>query len=306
MSNLTSRPYDPFDLQSMIALCHSLRQQGQVIYPIAADLHEELADPAVQATARLWIDDQQRLAGFAYVSRYQNLVDAFDAARFSPEIEKELVAWAVAAQQKRELASGEAGTLDASSLETDLPRIAFLERHGFERLMDSSLLLARALDEHIPEPRLPDGFMIRPLSGEAKLDAYVALHRTAFGSENMTIAYRQAIMHAPDYIPELDLVAVAPGGELAALCVCQIFPDDTARAGGLKEGWTDPVSTHPAYRRQGLAQALILTGMHLFRERGIDTALLGTSSENAAMLALAGSLGFHTASNTLWYSKKIA
>ena len=98
---------------------------------------------------------------------------------------------------------------------------------------------------------------------------------------------------------------MAPDRALAALCVCQIFPDDAPRAGGLKEGWTDPVATHPDYRRQGLARALILTGMQLLRERGMDTALLGTSSENRAMLALASSLGFLVASNTLWYSKKV-
>lgn len=306
MATLTSCPYDPVDLQAMIDLCQSLRKKGQMIYPIAADLYEELADPPVQETARLWEDDRQRLVGFTYVNRYQNLVDAFDAAVFTPDIETRLIDWAVEAVQRRNQENGENLPLDASTLETDLPRIAFLERHGFVRLPESSLLLARAMDENIPDPQLPDGFVIRSLLGEAELEDYVVLHRAAFGSENMTLAYRQAIMHAPDYIPELDLVAVTPGGELAALCVCQIFPDDKPRAGGLKEGWTDPVATHPAYRRLGLAQALILRGMHSLRERGMDTALLGTSSENTPMLALAHSLGFQAVSNTLWYSKKIA
>ena len=104
-------------------------------------------------------------------------------------------------------------------------------------------------------------------------------------------------------IPELDLVAVAPNGDLAAFCVCQIFPDDTPRAGGKKEGWTDPLGTHPAYQRRGLAKALILTGMQLLKDRGIDTALLGTSSTNIAMQRTAESLGFRHVSNTLWYSK---
>jgi len=171
----------------------------------------------------LWADDQQRLVGFAYVNCYQNLVDVFDATWFSPEIETKLVAWVVAAQQKRNLAN-------------------------------SSMLLARSMYEEIPELYIPEGFVIRPLSGEAELEAYVVLHRAAFGSENTTIEHRQAILLAPDYIPELDLVAVAPGEKLAALCVCQIFPDDTPRAGGMKEGWTDPVATYPAYLRQGLAR----------------------------------------------------
>ncbi len=46
----------------------------------------------------------------------------------------------------------------------------------------------------------------------------------------MTVEYRQAIMRAPDYIPELDLVVQAPDGDLAAFWICQIFPDDSPRA----------------------------------------------------------------------------
>jgi mycothiol synthase len=87
--------------------------------------------------------------------------------------------------------------------------------------------------------------------------------------------------------------------------MCQIFPDDEPRAGGQKEGWTDPVGTHPAHRRQGLAQALIITGMHVLKERGIDTALLGTSSTNEAMQHTAEKIGYRSVHTTLWFSKTI-
>ena len=133
--------------------------------------------------------------------------------------------------------------------------------------MKSSILMGRPLDGYIPDPVLPQGFAIRPMAGEAELEAYVTLHRAAFGTGNMTVQYRRTIMSAPDFIPELDLVAVAPNGDLAALCVCQVFADDSPRADGRKEGWTDPVATHPAYQRLGLAKALMLHGMRLLRRR---------------------------------------
>jgi ribosomal protein S18 acetylase RimI-like enzyme len=306
MSTLISRSYTgPADLQAMVALTQALRATGQMIYPIAADLYEELADPDVQITARLWENNQRRLAGFAYVSRYQNLVDVFDERQLTPALEAEMVAWAVAAVQRRSQQKGETQTLDASALESDLPRLAFLERHGFERLSGDSILMARPLDQPIPDSALPPGFSIRPMGGEAEVEAYVTLHRAAFGTENMTVAYRRTIMSAPNYIPELDLVAVAPNGELAAFCVCQIFPDDAPRAGGQKEGWTDPVATHPSYQRLGLAKALMLHGMRLLKARGIDTAILGTNGENLAMQRTAESIGFRVASNTLWYCKTV-
>ncbi len=306
MTTPISRPYTgSTDLQAMVDLTQSLRSAGQKIYPIATDLYEELADPDVQATAGLWEDEAGRLVGFTYVNRYQNLVDVFDARLYTPALEGEMMAWTVAAVQRRNQDKGETQTLDASSLDDDLPRLAMLDRYGFVRQSESSILMACPLDRPIPAPRLPPGFTIRPSGGEAEIEAYVALHRAAFGTENMDVEYRRTIMSAPDFIPELDLVAVAPNCELAAFCVCQIFPDDTPRAGGVKEGWTDPMGTHPSYQRQGLGRALIYTGMAALKNRGIDTALLGTSSENIPMQRLAESVGFRTVSNTVWFCKSV-
>lgn len=302
---LPSRPFaGPDDTQAMIRLTARLRAAGQRVYPIAADLHEELADPETQITARLWEQDGE-LVGFAYVSRWQNLVYAFDEACFTPEVQAELMAEMVAATRARNRAKGEAQTLDASVLEDDQPGVALLKRFGFLRQEESSLLFARSLEGELPQPVLPPGFSIRPLGGADELAAYVALHQAAFGTDNMTVEYRQSIMSAPGYLPELDLVAAAPDGTLAAFCMCQIFEDDAPRAGGTKEGWTDPMGTHPAYRRLGLARALMLTGLRLLRGRGIDTALLGTSSTNAAMRRVAEEAGFHVASNTLWYCRTV-
>lgn len=302
---LHSRPFaGPADLQAMIRLIARLRAAGQRVYPIAADLHEELADPETQITARLWESDAG-LAGFAYVSRWQNLVYAFEDARFTPQAQAELMDAMVAAVRERNRAKCETQTLDASVLEDDLPGRALLEGFGFVRQEESSLLYARPLEGELPEPALPPGFIIRPMGGAAELEAYVALHQAAFGTDNMTLEYRQSIMSAPGYLPELDLVAVAPDGTLAAFCMGQIFEDDRPRAGGTKEGWTDPMGTHPDYCRRGLARALIFTGLRMLRGRGIDTALLGTSSINAAMQRVAEETGFHVASNTLWYCRTV-
>jgi ribosomal protein S18 acetylase RimI-like enzyme len=289
----------------MVELTQALRTRGQIIYPIAADLYEELADPEVQLTARLWENDRQELVGFVYVNRWQNMVDVFNARWFTPSIETELVNWAMTAVKRRNQEKNQNLPLDASALESDHPRQAFLERNGFIRLEETSILMSRPLDDPIPAAQLPPGFTIRPLAGKNELAAYVALHRAAFGTENMTEDYRLTIMSAPDYLPELDLVAVAPNGELAAFCLCQIFPDDVPRAGGKQEGWTDPLGTHPDYQRLGLAKALILTGMRLLKARGVDTALLGTSSENLVLQRAAEAVGFRRAAVTMWYSKGV-
>lgn len=306
MNLLTSRLYTgAADLQAMIDLTQALRARGQKVAPIAADLYEELADADAQASARLWENEQGALIGFVYVSPWQNLVDVIDEQVMTPALEMEMVAWAVSAMQARNQAKGTSDTLDASALDDDLPRLAFLERYGFQRQSESSILFGCRLDQPIPEPQLPPGFVIRPMGGEAEVEAHVAMHRAAFGTDNMTVAYRRTMMSAPDYLPELDLVAVAPNGDLAAYCMCQIFPDDSPRASGQKEGWTDPVATHPDYQRLGLAKALMLAGMYLLKARGIDTAILGTSSENIAMQRTAEAIGFRRVSTTLFYCRVV-
>src|SRR5512145_178205 len=106
----------PTDLQAMIALTQALRARGQKVYPIAADLYEELSEPVVQTTVRLWRDGQSQLVGFAYVNQYQNLVDVFDERAFTPALKAEAMAWAVIAVQRRNQEQGISQALDASTL----------------------------------------------------------------------------------------------------------------------------------------------------------------------------------------------
>jgi ribosomal protein S18 acetylase RimI-like enzyme len=116
----------------------------------------------------------------------------------------------------------------------------------------------------------------------------------------MTVEYRLAMMRVPDYEPELDLIAVAPDGRFAAFCVCHISREENALT-GRNEGYTDPVGTHPAFQRQGLARALLLTGLHLLKQRGMDRAILGTWGENIAMQRTAASVGFRVESTTIFF-----
>ena len=158
--------------------------------------------------------------------------------------------------------------------------------------------MMRPLSEPIPSPVLPPGFIIRPIKGKEEADAVAAMHRAAFGTDYMTTENRLAIMSTSEYDPSLDLLAIAPGGEIAAYCSCSVKE-------GEKRGLTDPIATHPKYQHMGLARALILTGMELLKERGMESAHLGTSGENIAMQKAAAAVGFRVEHQTLWYSKEV-
>jgi mycothiol synthase len=307
MTILTSRIYSgATDLQSMLALLVAVRPAERITdFPGVVDLRELLALTTVQDNTRLWFDDVDRLVGFAFVDHYDNLRFEFDPHATPPGIEWEVVAWGVACIRRAMQARGESLTLDASCREDDTVRIALLERHGFVRQVLRSLHMVRSLHDPIPAPQIPAGFSIHHVTGEHEVEALVALHRAAFGTEEMTVEERLAMMRVPDYDAELDLLAVAPDGQLAAYCMVSISQEENART-GRKEGYTDPVATHPDFRRRGLARALLLTGLHKLKQRGMDTALIGTSSENVAMQRTAQAVGFRVQSTTLWFSKPVS
>jgi len=91
--------------------------------------------------------------------------------------------------------------------------------------------MSRPLHDLILPPELPPGFSIRSLVGVNDVDAWVALHRAAFGTQNMTVEYRLAMLDAPGYDPELDLVVMASGGELSAYCVGFISQEENLLTG---------------------------------------------------------------------------
>ena len=137
------------------------------------------------------------------------------------------------------------------------------------------------------------------------MEEWVRLHRLAWGTENMTVEERRSMLQTPFYDPSLDLVVVAPAESLAAYCVCWFSAEENLLT-GRKDGYTDPIATHPAYQRRGLARALLLSGLRLPKERGIETARMGAAHENLGMLCAAEGVGFRIESETLWFSKTVS
>src|SRR5579875_522284 len=94
-------------------------------------------------------------------------------------------------------------------------------------------------------------------------------------------------------------------GTLAAFCYSTI-PTETNQLSGRNEGEVAIIGTRSAYRAQGLGRAMLLTALQRLKDRGVETAVLGTSSENAAAQAISASAGFHIRYRSLWYSRPIS
>jgi mycothiol synthase len=301
---LTSRLYaGSTDTQTMIDLLTEVRPADRIAdFPGIVDLQELMGQSAIQMNTRLWEDAAGRLVGFAFVDAYNNLRFEIAPQAFGNEIESQMVDWGMDCVRRVGRECDGSITLDASCRADDVKRIALLERHGFEIQSMRSLHMTRSLAEPIPAPQLPAGFVIRHVAGEHEVEPLVALHRAAFGTEDVTVEDRLSWMRVPEYKPELDLVAVAPDGAFAAYCMCSISEEENAHT-GRNEGYTDPVATHPDFKRRGLARALLLTGLHLLKQHGVEIAALGTSSDNVAMQRTAESVGFGVQSATIWFTK---
>jgi ribosomal protein S18 acetylase RimI-like enzyme len=297
MSHITSRIYEgKKDFQIIIDLLTKVRPPEHLNeYPVRVNIEENLASADIRANTRLWFDDGHPV-GWAYVDDFNNLRCEFDS-QYDEVIGLEIIAWGESCIRRMH-ANDEPTTLDASCRDNYAERISFLKRYGFIQTEGTTVDMVRRLSEPIPEPDLPQGFVIRPIAGIQEAEAVASTHRAAFNTDYMTTENRLIIMNTSGYDPSLDLLAVAPDEMIAAYCSCSVN-DQT------KIGFTDPVATHPNYQRMGLARALLLTGMKLLKERDTMSAHLGTSGSNIAMQKTAESVGFTVEYRTIWFTKEV-
>lgn len=135
--------------------------------------------------------------------------------------------------------------------------------------------------EDIDVPPLPAGIEVRPVTREMLpqvWDAAAEAFRDHFGGHDFSAAARQRWLDDPLLEPEL-LVVAFDGDEAVAGVQGQIDPDEN-EANGYLCGWTDPVFTRRAWRRRGLAYALLGRSLQQLKERGMTSAQLGVDAQN--------------------------
>ncbi|HEV2068045.1 MAG TPA: hypothetical protein VGR08_14545, partial [Thermomicrobiales bacterium] len=192
-----------------------------------ADLPWRLSSPSARdpERTRLWEDADGRLVAWAVLQFPWHCVDyQVDPSARSEALEGAVLGWAAERLNGEAAGIGESLPFYASARKDDTRRSTAIRRTGFSPDEWSYVHMAREMDGPIPVPVLPEGFRIRPLAGETEIEAYVAMHRAAFGSANMTAEWRRSTLRHPRYVKGLNLVIVAPDGVLVGFCVCWITP----------------------------------------------------------------------------------
>jgi GNAT superfamily N-acetyltransferase len=143
----------------------------------------------------------------------------------------------------------------------------------------------RDLSAPRPEAPVPPGYTIRPLGDGLELlercyASGLAFHegdiRTAVDNRQDPAWYRN-IQTAPLYRRDLDLVAIAPDGAIAAFAT--LWFDDVTRS-----AYFEPVGTVPAHQRRGLGKALLSAGLRRGQRLGATLAFVSGYDEAANAL----------------------
>lgn len=312
MDTFHSRPYLAADLPALIQLCKTRPPNRLTEFPSITDLEELFSMAPIRQNARLWETAGGCLAGWATLDFDSGHLISEVAPSAAPPavspgsdcLDADILEWALARVTLKVQAEGIPLSLTAGCRDDDTARLAILEQYGLKPQADRAVQLVRSLAAPIPEPPLAPGFTIQHGVPEDRAPAWVALHRAAHGTNIMTVEYRLAMQYAPHYDPDLDLVAVAPDGSLSAYCMCYISAEENEMT-GRKDGYTDPIATHPAYQRRGLGRALLLTGLALLRARGMEYGHTSTDSSNTGLLELARAVGFQVESTRLFLTRPV-
>lgn len=170
----------------------------------------------------------------------------------------------------------------------DPVRPGLLASRGYTRSECPEFQRRRPVAETIPDAPIAPGYTVRALGDVDELPARGWLSWKAFHPEEPDEAYEGwewylNVQRAPLYRRDLDLVAVAPDGELASFCT--VWFDDVNRSGAF-----EPVGTHPAHQRRGLGKAVMAEGLR--RLQGLGGTMAYVGSYEAPAHALYSSLGF--------------
>jgi mycothiol synthase len=279
------------------------------------ELREDLSEPDFDPTQdlRLWRDGAGTLLATAELwqhkmpDRTQAYLSCFIHPSARGQVEPELMAWAeTRLRQMAETESHPRIELHAGCRDTQGYKMSLFSAYGFDRVR-AFYRMARSLSQPLPMPQLPDGFQVRPVTAEQEAIAWVEMFNQTFIDHwNHSPATVEDFSHAinlPSYMPSLDLVAVAPDGNLAAFCRSTIFAEENEKL-GRKEGWVTGLGTRRGYRRLGVARAMLRMGMQALARYGMDTVLLGVDSENpSGALRLYQSEGFQLRHRSVAFSK---
>jgi ribosomal protein S18 acetylase RimI-like enzyme len=255
-----------------------------------------------QQHIRLWHDPAGGLIAYAILGEDPSLDWQVSPEQEWTGIESQALAWAETrvAELRTQDPRAWGGPLVSGSREDNAERLGFLESHGFRYKGEfAEVNMIRSLRDPIPEAPLPAGYQVRPVSETGELTRRAAAQREVWHPwtvGNVTDEDYTRFMRLPGYDRDLDLVAAAPDGAIAAYVNGWVDPVN-------RIGDFGPVGALPAFRRLGLTRAVLLEGLRRMRSRGMDRVCVSTTVTNTPARGLYESIGFRIVNRYLDFTK---
>jgi mycothiol synthase len=188
-------------------------------------------------------------------------------------------------------------TLSFWVYEYDASRQRLLASRGYTKTDQYRRERWRPLNVPISDMPLLNGYQIRPLTHEGDEDRMADALNTVFTTTLFTGEYYRKVQSAPSYRRDLDLAAFARDGSIAAFATAWYHPANPI-------GAFEPIGTHPAHRRRGLAKRVVAAGMRQLKKLGATRVNVGTGMDPAANHFYAA-LGFNDYQQSFEWRKRV-
>ena len=187
-------------------------------------------------------------------------------------------------------------------------RMALYERRGF-RAARYFYKMRRDLGQPIPDMPLAEGLTLRTYSPEmdhGTLEAFNESFSDHWGFERATQEdWQMFFVGRSSFRPEVTFLTLE-GDRVIGFSVNYISPEDNARH-GIQEGWIGSLGVRRAWRKRGVASALLCQSMRAFKAEGLDYATLGVDTENlTGALRLYERVGFAPVKRFIAFAKPVS
>jgi mycothiol synthase len=237
----------------------------------------------MQDVAFLWEDEGEIVAMMMPDGGPREVHFSITPNAMTVELEEEMLS--VAEEHLALVRSDGTRSLRVWSPHDDAARQEMLREHGYSRSGYAEHQWRRDLDVPISAVPVPNGYTIRALGDGLELLERCYASGLGFHEGDIHVAVENRddptwyhnIQNAPLYRRDLDLVAVAADGAIAAFCT--IWFDDVTRS-----AYFEPVATVPAHQQRGLGTSLLREGLCRLQRMGATRAFVGGNSSAANAL----------------------
>ncbi len=182
-----------------------------------------------------------------------------------------------------------------------------LARQAGYGVKESWVLMVRPSLENIPAAPLPEGLAVRPALPEHYGDIWYAVCEAYVpeGGPPPTREFPEDLKNDPNFQPELWQVAwEISSGKVVGSVMTYINHAENKQL-GIRRGFTEGISTVPAWQRRGVATALIARSLKVQRDAGMTESALVCSGEKESNYRLYISCGFQEVKRDTVYIKPL-